>query len=118
MPYQSAPTGLSRRANRLKGMKLTSPGASYARNDPAQAFPQRLLDLVGVWDSVDWNNSLGHGHPTDLGVVVTQTGEDGAQYLPGLVRSHEPAQQGGKGGVHLGESGLGPGMEYIGSRPV
>ena len=67
---------------------------------------QRLLDRVGIRDSVHWNNGLGHGHPTHLSVVVGQAGENGAQYLPGLVRSHEPAQQGGKGGMHFGEGGL------------
>ena len=66
------------RDDRLKGMKLTSAGASNARNNPAQAFAQRLLDPVGVRDSVHWNNGLGHGHPADLSVVVTQAGEDGA----------------------------------------
>ena len=111
--------------DRLKGAKLASTGASNARNDPAQALPQRLLDTVGVWNSVDGDNGLGHGHPADLGVVVTQAGEDGGQYLPGLVWSHEPAQQRGKGGVHLGESSLSPdpntleagryeGPEYLG----
>ena len=81
---------------------------SDARNDPAQALPQRLLEPVGVWNGVDWDNGLGHGHPTDLGVVITQAGENRGHYLPGLVRSHEPAQQGGKSGIHFGESGLGP----------
>ena len=52
--------------NLNKGMKLTFTGVSDARNDPAQALPQRLLDPVGVW------NNLGHGHPADLGVVITQ----------------------------------------------
>ena len=112
-------------SDRLKGAKLTSTGASDARKDPAQALPQRLLDPVGVWNSVDGDNGLGHGHPTDLGVVVTQASEDGGHYLPGLVRSHEPAQQRGKVGVHFGESSLGPdsntleagryeGPEYLG----
>ena len=73
-------------------MKLTFTGASDARNDPAQALPQRLLDPVGVWNGVDWDNGLGHGHSADLGVVITQAGEDRSHYLPGLVRSHEPAQ--------------------------
>ena len=89
-------------------MKLTPTGVSDARNDPAQALPQRLLDPVGVWNGVDWDNGLGHGHPADLGVVITQAGEDRGHYLPSLVRSHEPAQQRGKSGVHLGESGLSP----------
>ena len=74
--------------DRLKGVKLVSTGVSNTQNDPAQALPQRLLDSVGVWNSVDRDNGLGPGHPTDLGVVVTQAGEDGAQYLPGLVGSH------------------------------
>ena len=78
--------------NRLKGTKLASAGASDTRNDPAQALPQRLLDPVGVWNGLDGDNSLGHGHPTDLGVVITQAGEDRGHYLPGLVQSHEPAQ--------------------------
>ena len=73
-------------------MKLTFTGVSDGRNDPAQALPQRLLDPVGVWNGVDWDNGLGHGHPADLSVVITQTGEDGGHYLPGLVRSHKPAQ--------------------------
>ena len=73
-------------------MKLTFTGASDARNDPAQALPQRLLDPVGVWNGVDWDNGLGHGHPADLGVVITQADEDRGHYLHGLVRSHEPAQ--------------------------
>ena len=73
-------------------MKLTSTGVSDARNDPAQALPQRLLDPVGVWNGVDWDNGLGHGHPADLGVVITQAGEDRGHYLLGLVRSYEPAQ--------------------------
>ena len=107
------PNGNITRGNRLKGMKLTSAGVSDARNDPAQAFSQRLLDPVSVRDSVDWNNGLGHGHPADLSVVVTQAGEDGAQYLPGLVWSQEPAQQRRKGGVHLRESGLGPGTNTL-----
>ena len=51
-------------------MKLTFTGASDSRNDPAQALPQRLLDPVGVWNGVDWDNGLGHGHPTDLSVVI------------------------------------------------
>ena len=113
------------RGNRLKGTKLASAGVSDARNDLAQALPQRLLDPVGVWNGVDRDNGLGHGHPADLGVVVTQAGEDRGHYLPGLVRSHEPAQQRGKGGVHFGESSLGPdpntleagryeGPEYLG----
>ena len=89
-------------------MKLASAGASDARNDAAQALPQRLLDLVGVWNGVDWDNGLGHGHPADLGVVITQAGEDRGHYLPGLVWSPEPAQQRGKGGIHFGESSLGP----------
>ena len=42
------------RGGRLKGTKLTSTGASNARNNPAQALPQRLLDPVGVWNGVDW----------------------------------------------------------------
>ena len=94
-------------------MKLASTGVSNARNDPAQALPQRLLDSVGVWNSVDGDNGLCHGHPADLGVVITQAGKDGAQYLPSLVQSHEPAQQRGKGGVHLGESSLGPGPNTL-----
>ena len=73
-------------------MKLTSTGASDARNDPAQALPQRLLDPVGVWNGVDWDNGLGHGHPADLSVVITQAGENRGHYLPGLVQSHESAQ--------------------------
>ena len=80
------------RGDSLKGMKLTSTGASDARNDPAQAFPQRLLDPVGVRDSVDWNNGLGHGHSADLSVVITQAGKNRGHYLPSLVRSYEPAQ--------------------------
>ena len=80
------------RGGRLKGTKLTSAGASDARNDPAQAFPRRLLDPIGVWNGVNWDNGLGHGHPADLGVVITQAGEDGGHYLPGLVRSYEPTQ--------------------------
>ena len=80
------------RGGRLKGMKLTFTGASDARNDPAQALPQGLLDPVGVWNGVDWDNGLGHGHPTDLGVVITQAGEDRGHYLSGLVWTHEPAQ--------------------------
>ena len=51
---------------RLKGAKLASTSASDARNDPAQALPQRLLDPVGVWNGVDGDNGLGHGHPADL----------------------------------------------------
>ena len=73
-------------------MKLTFTGASDARNDSAQAVPQRLLNPVGVWNGVDWDNGLGHGHPTDLEVVITQAGEDRGHYLPGLVQSHEPTQ--------------------------
>ena len=73
-------------------MKLTSTGASDARNDLTQALPQRLLDPVGVWNDVDWDNGLGHGHPTDLSIVITQAGKNRDHYLPGLVRSHEPAQ--------------------------
>ena len=76
------------RDGRLKGMKLTSTGVSDARNDLAQALPQGLLDQVGVWNDVDWDNGLGHGHPADLSVVITQAGH----YLPGLVQSHESAQ--------------------------
>ena len=78
---------------RLKGTKLTSTGVSDARNDPAQALPQRLLDPVGVWNGVDWDNDLGHGHPADLSVVITQAGENRGHYLPSLVRSHESAQK-------------------------
>ena len=90
-PYQTAL--LERyRGSRLKGTKLTSTGANNARNDLGQALPQRLLDPVGVRNSVDWDNGLGHGHPTDLGIVITQAGENRGHYLPGLVRSHEPAQ--------------------------
>ena len=111
--------------DRRKGAKLASTGASNTQNDLAQALPQRLLDSVGVWNSVDGDNGLGNGHPADLSVVVTHAGEDGGQYLPGLVWSHEPAQQRGKGGVYLGESSLGPdpntleagryeGPEYLG----
>ena len=99
-------------------MKLASTGTSDARDDPAQALPQRLLDPVGVWNGVDRDNGLGHGHPADLSVVITQAGEDRGHYLPGLVRSHEPAQQRGKGSVHFGESSLGPDPEHVGSRPV
>ena len=73
-------------------MKLTSTGARNARNDPAQALPQRLLDPVGVRDGVDWNNGLGHGHPADLSVVITQAGKNRGHYLPGLVWSYESAQ--------------------------
>ena len=99
--------------SKLKGAKLASTSVSNARNDLAQALPQRLLDSVGVWNSVHWDNGLGHGHPADLGVVITQAGEDGAQYLSGLVWSHEPSQQKGKGGMHLGESSLGPGPNTL-----
>ena len=87
MPYWNVARG-----SRLKGKKLTSTGASDAGNDPAQALPQRLLDPVGVWNGVDWDNGLGHGHPTDLGVVITQAGENRGHYLPGLVQSHKSAQ--------------------------
>ena len=55
---------------------------SDARNDPAQALPQGLLDPVGVWNGVDWDNGLGHGHPADLGVVITQAGEIEAIICP------------------------------------
>ena len=82
-----SPTGVFTGGDRLKGMKLASTGASNARNDAAQALPQRLLDPVGVWNGVDWDNGLGHGHPADLGVVITQAGEDRGHYLPGLVWS-------------------------------
>ena len=120
LPYCSVMGG-----DRLKGTKLASAGASDARNDPAQALPQRLLDPVGVWNGVDGDNGLGHGHPADLGVVITQAGEDRGHYLPSLVRSHELAQQRGKGGVHFRESSLSPdsntleagqyeGPEYLG----
>ena len=92
---------------------------------PAQALPQRLLDPVGVWNGVDGDYSLGHGHSADLGVVITQAGEDRGHYGPSLVRSHEPTQQRGKSGVHFLESSLGPdpntleagryeGPEYLG----
>ena len=80
------------RGGRLKGTKLTLTGAGDARNDLAQALPQRLLDPVGVWNGVDWDNGLGHGHPADLDVVITLAGENRGHYLPSLVRSHEPAQ--------------------------
>ena len=80
------------RGGRLKGKKLISTGASDARNDPTQALPQRLLDPVGVWNGVDGDNSLGHGHPADLGVVITQAGKNRGHYLPSLVQSHKPAQ--------------------------
>ena len=73
-------------------MKLTPTGVSDAWNDPAQALPQRLLDPVGIWNGVDWDNGLGHGNPADLGVVITQAGENRGHYLPDLVRSHESAQ--------------------------
>ena len=63
------PTGSVMAADRLKGTKLTPTGVSDARNDPAEALPQRLLDPVGVWNGVDWDNGLGHGHPADLGVL-------------------------------------------------
>ena len=56
-----SPTGVLRGVDRLKGMKLTSTRVSDARNDAAQALPQRLLDPIGVWNGVDWDNSLGHG---------------------------------------------------------
>ena len=86
---------------------------------------QRLLDPVGVWNSVDGDNGLGQSHPADLGVAVTQAGEDRGHYLPGLVQSHEPAQQRGKDGIHFGERSLCPdpnmfeagwyeGPEYLG----
>ena len=99
------PTGVLWGATGSKERSLLPLVASNARNDPAQALPQRLLDPVGVWNSVDGDNCLGHGHPADLGVVIGE-GEDRGHYLPGLVRSHKPAQQRGKGGVHFGESSL------------
>ena len=94
--------------NRLKGAKLAPTGPSNSLNNPAQALPRRLLNLVGVWNDVDGDYGLGHGHSTDLGVVITQAGEDRGHYLPSLVRSHEPTQQRGKSGVHFGESSFGP----------
>ena len=54
---------------------------------------------VGVWNGVNWDHGLGHGHPTDLGIVIAHTGEDGRQYLPGLIGSDRLAEQGGKGGM-------------------
>ena len=65
------------------------------------------MDPVGVWDSVDRDYSLGHGHSADLGVVVAEAGKNGGQDMPGLVRSHKPAQQGREVGVQLGKGGLG-----------
>ena len=56
-------------------------------DDPTHALPEGLLDPVGVWDSVDWDHSLGHGHSTDLGVVVAEASEDGGQDMSGLVWS-------------------------------
>ena len=35
---------------------------------------------------VNRDHGLGHGHPTDLSIVIAHTGEDGRQYLPGLDR--------------------------------
>ena len=50
---------------------------SYTGDDPAYTLQERLLDLVGVGNGVDWDYGLGLGHPADLGIVVAHTGEDG-----------------------------------------
>ena len=65
------------RGSRFKGTQFTSTGASYTGDDPAYTLPERLLDLVGVGNGVDQDYGPGHGHPTDLGIVVAHTGEDG-----------------------------------------
>ena len=58
-------------------MQFTSAGASYTGDDPAYTLLERLLDPVGVGNGVDRDYGLGHGHPTDLSIVVAHTGEDG-----------------------------------------
>ena len=95
------------RGSGLEGMQLTSTVTGDTGDDPAYTLPERLVDLVGVWNGVNWDHSLGHDHPADLGIVIAHTGEDGRQYLPGLIGSDELAQQGRKGGMKFVERGLG-----------
>ena len=106
------------RGSRLKGTNLTSTGVSDARNDPAQALPQRLLDPVGVWNGLDWDNGLGHGHPTDLGVVITQAGENRGHYLPGLVPEPRICTVMREEWHSLQRKWPRSGPEYVGSRLV
>ena len=87
------------RGSGFKGMQPTSAGTGDTGDDPAYALPERLLYLVGVWNGVNRDHGLGHGHPADLGIVIAHTGEDGRQHLPGLIGSDELAEQGGKGGM-------------------
>ena len=65
------------RGSRFKGMQPTSAGTGDTRDDPAYALPERLLHLVGVWNGVNRDHRLGHGHLLDLSIVIAHTGEDG-----------------------------------------
>ena len=58
-------------------MQFASAGEGYTGNDLAYTLPERLLDPVGVGNGVNRDYGLGHGHPTDLSIVVAHTGEDG-----------------------------------------
>ena len=62
--------------SRHSGAKLIPTSVSNTRNDPAHTLPERLLDPVGVWNGVDWDYGLGHGHSADLSVVITEAGEN------------------------------------------
>ena len=87
------------RGSGFEGTQLTSTGTGDTGDDPAYTLPERLLHLVGVRNGVNRDHGLGHDHPADLGIVIAHTGEDGRQYLLGLIGSDELAQQGGKGGM-------------------
>ena len=87
------------RGSGFKEMQPTSAGTGDTGDDLAYALPQRLLYPVGVWNGVNRDHGLGHGHPADLGIVIAHTCEDGRQYLPRLIGSDELAEQGGKGGM-------------------
>ena len=87
------------RGSGFKGTQPTPAGTGDTGDDLAYALPERLLYPVGVWNGVNRDHGLGHGHPADLGIVIAHTGEGSRQYLPGLIRSNELAEQGGKGGM-------------------
>ena len=87
------------RGSEFKGMQPTSAGTGNTGDNPAYALPERLLYPVGIWNGVNQDHGLGHGHPADLGIVIAHTGEDCRQYLPGLIGSDKLAEQGGKAGM-------------------
>ena len=87
------------RGSGFKGMQPTSAGTGDTGDDLAYALLDRLLYPVGVWNGVNQDHGLGHGHPADLRIVIAHTGEDGRQHLPGLIGSDKLAEQSGKGGM-------------------